>query len=111
MTHAGRELVLSDLRARIARVESGVRDRKALPFGVAALDQHLPGGGLAIGHLHDVLEAGAAAEHAARATLFVAGILGRLNGPVLWCLKRRDLFAPALGAAGLHPDRVIYAEA
>jgi protein ImuA len=42
--------------------------------------------------------------------LFVAGILARNKGPVLWCLSRRDLFAPALAGAGLHPDRVIYAE-
>src|SRR3712207_8886839 len=105
MTHAGRELVLSDLRARIARVESGVRDRKALPFGVAALDRHLPGGGLALGHLHDVLEAGGAAEHAARAKLFVAGGFGRVKGPGLWGFKSRDLFSPALGAAGAPPAR------
>jgi protein ImuA len=42
--------------------------------------------------------------------LFVAGVLARIDGPVLWCLRRRDLFAPALAGAGLHPDRVIYAE-
>jgi protein ImuA len=29
---------------------------------------------------------------------------------VLWCVTRRDLFAPALAQAGLHPDRVIYAD-
>jgi hypothetical protein len=29
---------------------------------------------------------------------------------VLWCLASRDLFAPALARAGLHPDRVFYAE-
>ena len=29
---------------------------------------------------------------------------------MLWCLKSRDLFAPALASVGLHPDRVIYAE-
>jgi protein ImuA len=29
---------------------------------------------------------------------------------VLWCLASRDLFAPVLARAGLHPDRVIYAE-
>src|SRR6185437_10967631 len=33
------------------------------------------------------------------------------RGPVLWVLERPDLFAPGLAAAGLHPDRVIYAEA
>ena len=97
-----------DLRERIGRLEAGRRCER-LGFGIAGLDRHL-GGGLALGHLHDVAEAGAAAEHAARATLFVAGILARIEGPVLWCLSRRDLFAPALGSVGLHPDRVIYAE-
>ncbi|MCB8822491.1 damage-inducible mutagenesis protein [Microvirga rosea] len=52
-----------------------------------------------------------AAEFAGSATLFVAGIAARLKGPVLWCLNRRDLFAPSLAGAGLHPDRIIYAEA
>ena len=107
--HAGRGRVLAELRERIGRLETGSRSRERLPFGVENLDGHL-GGGLALGQVHDVLEAGAAAEHAARATLFVAGILARLPGPVLWCLRRRDLFAPALSSVGLHPDRVIYAE-
>ena len=37
-------------------------------------------------------------------------IVARLAGPVLWCLRGRDLFAPALARIGLHPDRVIYCE-
>ena len=41
----------------------------------------------------------------------VAGGLARMDGPVLWCLRQRDLFAPALAGVGLHPKRVIYAEA
>jgi protein ImuA len=57
-----------------------------------------------------MVEAGSAAEFAGAATLFVAGIAARLKGPVLWCLNRRDLFAPGLMSVGLHPDRVIYAE-
>ncbi len=77
-----------------------------MPFGIAALDDHLPGGGLARGALHEVVEAGPVAEFAGSATLFTAGIAARLKGPVLWCLTRRDLFAP-----GLAPGRVIYAEA
>src|SRR3954449_7089818 len=80
------------------------------PFGVRAVDRHLPGGGLALDALHEVMETGAASEHAAAATLFIAGVLARNKGPVLWCVRRRDLFAPALAAVGLHPDRVIYAE-
>jgi hypothetical protein len=44
-----------------------------------------------------------ASEHAAIASIFAAGILARLPGPVLWCLRGRDLFAPALARVGLHP--------
>ena len=35
----------------------------------------------------------------------------RLPGPVFWCLRWRDLFAPALSLVGLHADRVIQVEA
>jgi protein ImuA len=110
MSNAGRALALSELRERIERLEHGRRPRAVLPFRVRELDQCLPAGGLALGGLHEVMQAGAASEHAASATLFAAGILARNKGPVLWCLRRRDLFAPALAAVGLHPDRVIYAE-
>ena len=110
MLGAGQESVLADLRAQIARLDGGFRRRPTLPFGVTVLDQHLTGGGLALGALHEVLEGGPAAEFAGAATLFVAGIAARLKGPVLWCLTRRDLFAPGLAAAGLLPSRVIYAE-
>ncbi len=81
-----------------------------LPFGVAPLDAHRPDGGLARGCLHEVVSGGPDLAHGAAAALFTAGVLARLKGPVLWCLKARDLFAPALAGVGLHPDRVIYAE-
>ena len=89
---------------------AGRRRRAALPFGLKALDRRLPEGGLALGCLHEVAGASPAFEHAAAPIAFVAGILARLKGPVLWCVKRRDLFAPGLAAVGLHPDRVLYAE-
>jgi protein ImuA len=81
-----------------------------LPFSVPAVDDHLPGGGLMLGHLHEVIEDGRAGEHAGLAALFTAGLLARISGPVLWCLRGRDLFAPGLARIGLHPDRVIYCE-
>jgi hypothetical protein len=46
-----------------------------------------------IGHLHEIIEAGVASEYAGLATLFIANIFARLSGPVLWCLRGRDLFA------------------
>jgi protein ImuA len=54
---------------------------------------------------------GTGAVDGAAAALFAAGIAARTRGPVLWCVTRQDLFAPALAQAGLAPDRVIYVEA
>ena len=70
-----------------------------MPFGVAGLDAALPGGGLALGALHQIHEGGPRGRYAATAVLFAGGILARLDGPVLWCLHSRDLFAPALARA------------
>ena len=111
-----RDRVLAELRERVGRLESGTPGaegrpaRGVLPFGIAALDGHLPGGGLMLGCLHEVAQAGRGAEHAEAATLFAAAILARLDGPLLWCVGRRDLFQPGLAGVGLHPDRVLYAE-
>src|ERR1700742_2223924 len=100
------------LREQIRRIEAGDRvSRGFLPFGVADIDDRLPGGGLALGALHEVAGGATGALDGAAAAQFAAGILARTHGQILWCLSRRDLFAPALALAGLHPDRVIYAEA
>ena len=105
-------VVLADLKARIAHVGRPERGGEAvLPFGIPEIDARLPAGGLSLGALHEVAGSGPDIEHGAAAALLVAGVLARLPGPVLWVLERPDLFAPALATAGLHPDRVIYAEA
>ncbi|HVJ02953.1 MAG TPA: damage-inducible mutagenesis protein [Sphingomonas sp.] len=101
---------IAALRARIAAIEGSAAPRHALPFGLPALDDHLPGGGLAGAALHEVAGSAALCDDAA-ATIFLAGILARLEGAVFWCLRWRDLFAPALDLAGLSPDRVIHVEA
>ncbi len=102
--------VLDDLRRRIGglgrRATAG-----AMATGVAAIDAHLPAGGLALAALHEIAGAGAQVEHAAAATLLTAGLLARLGGKVLWVLQRRDLFPPALAAVGLGAERVIYVAA
>ena len=111
MAVASPQMAIADLRRWLVRMESRGRAPAALlPFDIADVDAHLPGGGLPLGHLHEVIEGGAAIEYAGVATLFAAGIVARLAGPVLWCLRGRDLFAPALARIGLHPDRVIYCE-
>ncbi|TBG25388.1 damage-inducible mutagenesis protein [Rhizobium leguminosarum] len=104
--------IISDLRERIQHLEGAIaRPKSILPFGVAEIDTHLPGGGLAYGAIHEFAGGGAGAVDGAATALFVAGIAARTKGKVVWCLARPDLFAPALAQVGLHPDRVIYVEA
>ncbi len=104
---------LNTLRARIARLERRPAEHAAnlLRFGLPAIDGHLPGGGLLAGALHEAAGEGADLEHGAAAALLLAGLLARRCGPVLWAVARPDLHAPALAASGLHPGRVVFAEA
>ncbi|TGQ96782.1 damage-inducible protein, partial [Mesorhizobium sp. M4B.F.Ca.ET.200.01.1.1] len=75
------------------------------------IDARLPGGGLALGALHEIAGGGNGAIDGAAAALFAGGVAARTRGKVLWCITRPDLFAPPLAQAGLKPDRVIYVEA
>src|SRR5450631_4262395 len=104
---------LARLRVQIARIERSTAPAaaKAVPFGIEALDLTLPAGGLARGALHEAAGAGPDTEHGAAAALFLAGVLARMAGPVLWVQQRPDLFAPGLACAGLHPARLVFADA
>jgi protein ImuA len=105
---------LAALRDRILALERpAARAAGVQAFGLAALDGHLPEGGLALGALHEIAGGGADAVAAASATLFVAGILARLppHQPVVWCAASQDLFAPGLACAGLAPARVLHSAA
>ena len=88
---------LAALRRQVEALERGGRAvAPVLPFGVPAIDRALPGGGLAVGALHELGGAGPDEEDGAAATGFLAGILARLAParPVLWCLAAGDLHAP-----------------
>ncbi|MBP8232122.1 MAG: damage-inducible protein [Rhizorhabdus sp.] len=103
---------LASLRDEIGRIEKRQPGpRKALSFGIPAVDAVLPGHGLARGALHEIAGGGEQAVFGAAPTSFTAGIAARLAGQVLWCMRQRDLHAPALSQAGLGPDRVIYVDA
>ena len=95
---------LAELRQMMEAVARPGPRRDVFPFGISGMDEALPGGGLALGAVHEFCEDGARGGYAACALLFTAGILARLKGPVLWCLHSRDLFAPALARVGLHPE-------
>jgi protein ImuA len=102
---------LEELRERIRRIEGGSSKRRSvLPFGVKEIDRVLPEGGLALGALHEVAGGANGAVDGAAAALFAAGIAARTTGKIIWCVTRRDLFAPALAQVGLGPNRVVYAE-
>jgi protein ImuA len=112
---------LTALKERVRLLEKpAARHDGHLPFGIAGLDAHLPDQGLARAALHEV------SGESPCATLFVAGLLARLDRAVLWCARTPDLFAPdlfapdlfapdlfapGLAGAGLKPDRVLYAQA
>src|SRR6516225_10624785 len=107
---------LPELRERIRRIERPtLAVHGVLPFGIAAIDRVLPGGGLARGALHEILGMGGDEEDGALAAAFAAGILGRLaaadDGMVLWCLPRTDLYGPGLAAHGLDPARLVLVRA
>jgi protein ImuA len=71
-----RATVMAELRRLLPRMGE---QRKPLPFGLAAIDSHLPDGGLACGALHEVVPA--AEGSIAAAFGFIAAILARISSP------------------------------
>src|SRR3954467_11409928 len=69
---------LNALRDRIRRIETPAR-HGVLPFGIAAIDRALPGGGLALGTVHEILGQGGDEEDGAAAAGFAAAIAARLG--------------------------------
>lgn len=102
---------ISELQEQIDQIAGGNRrHRRHLPFGIPAIDNRLPGGGLAYGATHEVAGGSSDAISGAVSAMFAAGIAARVEGPVIWCLTRPDIFAPALVQVGLDLNRVIFVE-
>jgi protein ImuA len=96
---------LDALRRQVRALETEDRATRAvLPFGIGALDARLPGGGLALGALHEVAGGADGALHGAAGRQFAAGMLARAEGDVLWCLRQRDLFAPRWPRPACRPS-------
>jgi protein ImuA len=108
-----RAAVMQELRRRLPNRE-GLR--KGLPFGVAALDTHLPEGGLACGALHEVVPDTEGAMAAAFG--FIAAILSRLpqTHPLIFIRPTHGLrqygrlSGHGLNSLGLDPRRLILVE-
>ena len=110
---SGKAKEIDALRVQIARLQTtdaASRRLTTLKFGLPAIDDLLPGQGLQSA-LHEAAGGDAETEHGAAAALFLAGILARQKGTILWVQERPDLFAPALAGVGLPPERVIYLQA
>jgi protein ImuA len=114
--------LLVTLRERVRQIERPITAAHGvMPFGLAAVDRVLPGGGLARGALHEILGAGGDEEDGALAAAFAASIVARLisagdgasagDGIVLWCLSRPDLYGPGLAILGLDPARLVLVRA
>ncbi len=130
--------ILQRLRGRIAAIEragNGTRtDQACLPFGVAAIDDHLPWGGLATGAVHEILDgddnnAPKNTENKTRyairkkfgeglngpVTAFAAALAGRTQraraAPVIWIAPRlpgrESLYGPGLLEFGLDPGDLV----
>lgn len=99
--------VIASLRARIWALERSAAAAKTVAVA-PEIDAALPWGGLPLACLHDIIASDGAA------TGFLAVLLGRLDGPVLWCLRRdlrQALYPPGFAPFGLTTDRLIVAQA
>lgn len=105
-----RDSRLAALKAKIAALEAGGRaDSESLPFGAAAIDACLPGGGLPLGQWHELLGVGMETEIGASPAAFAALTAAPLarRGQAVWILRRDDLFAPGLVGLGFPAERLI----
>lgn len=106
--HQNKTDTLALLRAKISQMEAPLpvsADR--LPTGFAALDAHLDGG-LARGCVHEVFSTGRDSLYGSRSAAFVAHVLARTTGPVIWASEDYpDLSAPGIRQSGLNPGRLL----
>ncbi|WP_145959015.1 hypothetical protein [Sphingobium sp. SCG-1] len=99
--------VIADLRARLARIEGGAAWHGLLPFGFAAIDQRLPGAGLATGALHEISGSPDLADDDS-ATIFLAGIAARLPGPYDLVIQVVIVRPGPIQGEMVHPYRRCY---
>jgi len=97
-------------RAGPSPVEAGAAS--ILTWGVAAIDRHLPGGGLSRGALHEFAGVGLDLEEASLAAAATARLLGRAQrarpGPALWVARQRDLYVRALPMSFCDPAQLLH---
>lgn len=113
----GKAAILKELRQHLrqqerlhtGRGEDWHPERAVLPFGVAALDEPWPDGGLPLGTLHEAAGETNSPGAFAAASAFLASVAGRLKKTVLWCARGAYLYPPGLAHLGLDPAQLIIA--
>ncbi|WP_291366638.1 ImuA family protein [Acetobacter sp. UBA5411] len=99
--------LLRDEIRRMERHHAAAGMDAYLPTGFTALDEWL-GGGLSRGRVHEFLGTGCDRALLARPTRFVAHVLARTPGQVVWLAAHHlNLHAAGLQGAGLAPGRLI----
>lgn len=89
--------------------ELGAADSAVVPTGHAALDAQLPGGGWPVGALTELLQAHAQ-DHVWQLLLpaLAQAVQQRQSAPVVLVGAPYEPFAPALAAAGLPPEALMW---
>ncbi len=126
-----RAAVAEELRRLLPRMEGSCQKGKTLPFGLPAIDRHLPQGGLPCGALHEIVpEPGGTPAAFGFIVALLATILPRKAGedetylgaglprtypPLIFVLpdygQYGRLYGHGLNALGLDPARVILVKA
>ena len=107
---------LEALRLQIRALEGHRLEANArvLPFADARLNAALPGGGLALGALHEFCASGLEGELAPAVTAFAAivaaKVLRKHDGFLLWAACQADCHAPGLACLGLDPSRIVWVD-
>ena len=100
---------LPSLRIPSRKAEAAWKATVAPATGPAVRDRRdrsqLASTGLRLDSLHEIAAASPSLRTMPPRRLFMAGVAARAWGPVLWVVRRRDLFAPGLYQAGLAPER------
>ena len=103
---ASNPALLHSLRAQLHALAPPAR-YGVLRFGDARIDGCFAEGGLALGALHEIAADGIEAETGAVAAGFIACLLARLPGQLIWIAPQTDLYAPGLLSLGLDPGRLV----
>ena len=101
--------------------EAGSADRPRLPLGIPGIDRALPGGGLRLGGIHEVVGDESATGFCAALLARVGGAEAGSNTPagsatprgafrrgaLLWLARGDDLYAPGLVRYGIGPGQLL----